>query len=95
MTEFLDLETLTLLKVVCLLVAYFISLGLAWHCGSLYTLAVLDKKEEEQDNEMLEEMYEMMLQEQEEKKMSREQFFRELTSPCRPYLEDDDYGNEE
>lgn len=95
MTEFMDWETITLLKIVCIMVAYFISLGLAWHCGALNVLRKLDKAEDEEENEMLEDMYQMMLLEHEEKNQSREVLFRELTSPCRPYMEDDEDGNEE
>ena len=95
MTEFMDWETITLLKIVCIMVAYFISLGLAWHCGALNVLRKLDKAEDEEENEMLEDMYQMILLEHEEKNQSRESLFRELTSPCRPYIEDDEDGNEE
>ena len=88
-------EALTALKIACILVAYFISLGLAWHCGALNVLRKLDKAEDEEENEMLEDMYQMILLEHEEKNQSREALFRELTSPGRPYLEDDEDGNEE
>lgn len=95
MENFMCWEALTALKIACILVAYLISLGLAWHCGALNVLRKLDKAEDEEENEMLEDMYQMMILEHEEKNQSREALFRELTSPCRPYLEDDEYGDEE
>ena len=61
MTDFMCWEALTALKIVCILVAYFISLGLAWHCGALNVLRKLDKAEDEEENEMLEDMYQMIL----------------------------------
>ena len=84
-------EALTALKIVCLLVAYFISLGLAWHCGALNVLRKLDKAEDEKENEMLEDMYQMILLEHEEKNQSREALFRELTSPVRSALTEEEY----